>query len=1203
MINNPIIIKEIFLTNFRNLDKVYIKFHENITNIVGLSSSGKTNLLEIFELFNNQKLIQESDIPRNIPSIQKEDIEIRFKLNSEFFKYTNDLIKDDFYLVFKGGKKEYKLRKYPKRKLDDDLYNEIIKNIHIWYRTFHIGRYLLEDGSFKEVLSRPSFYAFLYNMFEVCDINLKSFIEDDKSENKQLVLEGINIKVNNILQKLSDTFNTLTLKISLQNDEKFIIEFFQKGTKIDISSKNIGFQKSFSLLFALKAAFNKEIENSVILLDELWFHKNTVGYKDIQGELLKLSKKNQVIYSSRSNFEFADNQIGKIINFDNEIKIQKLEHSAIFREKLLMSIIKESRPIENFPDNNNFLVLGRQWNSWYPSSFELVGGCYFFNINQEIIIIDPGFKTLDIIKEKNLDIRLIRYIFVTHFHPDHFENLIKLITRLTSKANKLTVYLNSTAFEQFKIYSQSYTEFNSLKPGVVIQLYEYNEEKDFRLEFEVGRAFHREIGGYMNSISLKFILTNNQTGKTYIVGFFGDTDGSTKYIDGYINFFNDCNIIIPHLGAIQKKPIGYKHLYKKGMMKILEKLDSKKFVFIGEYGFELASEQSFKHILKELIPVHIKYNKLIKTFHSSSKYPNVIGDLYTPIYDFMVNKLSSIDINLELILPFMILSNKDLLEPTIDEFDIRNIKKLNLINDEFKNNYNEKDFISIWRGFLKLIIFQAAPFAKIQNLINKYCKLWGLKSIMENYGILISKFFDFFTNDIKINFLNKAIFTMTTYPIFLNIKIEDIKKFIKMDVEYYEYLPAIDRIEHFPGVSQEIKEYFINNELWAIILIFYIKFVMELLKKKKFLRFPFIGDGREIICKYLNAQFIHEILPVHPSYKIIFGDNILHIRGQCNRCSDVKTIGLTQYNNNWTIHSAIKKYKKTHVKIDGKQENCCIPIIYPEYIDIVPHELCSSCKVINYEEEGFQIAESKIIEQQYQQEIEDIGEAIIEANKHIKNIKSPMSIFALLNNLYDNNIAFNLDPELWVSKLNEIIENDKYDDYLIHEVLIHPNLQINQKLKEFIIDYFNRKSKDEIKQIFNHIITTPILYDNPSGDIIYDYYRIFDNKEFLEVFMSKIEKLNIKELVNFTKYLYNRKSKRDKNQKDNLQNFFKKQFVKSFFPLIEDTENKIEEYKILRNNTNFFNQINSLGYPFSNYARVLRNNLRRLKHHFRSENE
>ena len=72
---------------------------------------------------------------------------------------------------------------------------------------------------------------------------------------------------------------------------------------------------------------------------------------------------------------------------------------------------------------------------------------------------------------------------------------------------------------------------------------------------------------------------------------------------------------------------------------------------------------------------------------------------------------------------------------------------------------------------------------------------------------------------------------MTTYPILLNIKIENIKKFIKMDAEHYEY-PTIDRIEHFPGVSQEIKEYFINNKLRAIILIFYIKFVMELLKKK-----------------------------------------------------------------------------------------------------------------------------------------------------------------------------------------------------------------------------------------------------------------------------------------------------------------------------------------------------------------------------------
>ncbi|KKL69471.1 hypothetical protein LCGC14_2114620, partial [marine sediment metagenome] len=672
-------------------------------------------------------------------------------------------------------------------------------------------------------------------------------------------------------------------------------------------------------------------------------------------------------------------------------------HREISREKLLESILKKSYPIENFPDNNNFLVLGRQWNSWYPSSFELVGGCYFFNINQEIIIIDPGFKTLDIIKEKNLDIRLIRHIFVTHFHPDHFENLIKLITRLTSKTNKLTVYLNSTAFKQFKIYNRNFTEFNKIKAGILIRLYEYNQKNDFSINVEVGRAFHREIGGYMNSISLKFLLTNNQTGKSYNIGFFGDTDGSNKYLDEYLKFYEDCDIIIPHLGAINKKPTGDKHLYKKGIKNILEKFDSKKFVFLGEYGFELASEQSFKHILKDLIPEHIKYDNLIRNFYLSTKDPNTIGDVYIPIFDIMVNKLITLNINLELILPFLIYSNYDKINTNIihhtniNNFNIRYIKKLNLKNADFEKNYKEKDFIDIWREFLKFIIFQATSLSRIKTLVRDSYNLWGLAVIMENYKNLLTKFFEFLTDDIKSNFLTKTIFSMTSYPISLNVEIGDIKNFINVDAVTSQP-STFDTIDHFPGVSQEIKEYFQEDGLFAIILILYVKFIIGLFEKTKSPTILSISDGREIICRYLNDKFIHEVLPVHPSYSIIFGNKELEVRGKCNRCGEDTTIDLNQYNQNWTIIPSKQEYKKREVEIKGKKEECYISRIYPEYIDLIPYKLCSSCSVEIYEEEGFQIQESEMMEKQYQQEIEQIGEDIIEANRRIKSINHPIAV-------------------------------------------------------------------------------------------------------------------------------------------------------------------------------------------------------------------
>ena len=111
---------------------------------------------------------------------------------------------------------------------------------------------------------------------------------------------------------------------------------------------------------------------------------------------------------------------------NSNINLENIKKRSEIREDLLEKIVKDSKIIRNFPEYENFLILSRQCNSWYPSSFDVEGGCYFFNINEEIIIIDPGFNTLEEIKKRELDLRLIRHVFITHFHPDHFESLIKV---------------------------------------------------------------------------------------------------------------------------------------------------------------------------------------------------------------------------------------------------------------------------------------------------------------------------------------------------------------------------------------------------------------------------------------------------------------------------------------------------------------------------------------------------------------------------------------------------------------------------------------------------------------------------------------------------------------------------------------------------------------------------------------------------------
>ena len=179
----------------------------------------------------------------------------------------------------------------------------------------------------------------------------------------------------------------------------------------------------------------------------------------------------------------------------NNEDLENLNKRAKNREEFIKKAIETSDRLANFPVSTDFLWLTRQWNSWYPSSIHVEGGCYLFNINDEIVIIDPGFNTLNQIREMGLDIRLVRYIFVTHFHPDHFSDLVALLTRLTSDTNKLTVFLNSTTYEYFKIYARSPTSFTEINSGQQLVLEFKIKDIRYQVLVEITKAFHREIGG------------------------------------------------------------------------------------------------------------------------------------------------------------------------------------------------------------------------------------------------------------------------------------------------------------------------------------------------------------------------------------------------------------------------------------------------------------------------------------------------------------------------------------------------------------------------------------------------------------------------------------------------------------------------------------------------------------------------------------
>lgn len=326
----------------------------------------------------------------------------------------------------------------------------------------------------------------------------------------------------------------------------------------------------------------------------------------------------------KENDKMVENKIKKILNEDDYDKLKELRKVIHVKEKFLEKLLTaKSYTYKTFFKESRFIV-ARKWNSWYPSFFSAEGGCYVLipanenQINnnsaqtiyrQKVIIIDPGFKFLDLIRKYNIEINDIDTIIVTHLHTDHMAGLIEYLTIVHKAKVKCNIYLNKTTFEFFKRFATDAVQFIELKDNQIIQLSKYKKSNGQMEEIylEPISTYHQEIGLQSHSLGLIFTIrgTNpenirdvNAAEYEKKIGILGDTDGHIDYIKYYVKKMKEVDILVLHLGTISVKNYGkgYKHLYENGIILLLQEIKNhpEKFqklstIILSEFGLELAS--------------------------------------------------------------------------------------------------------------------------------------------------------------------------------------------------------------------------------------------------------------------------------------------------------------------------------------------------------------------------------------------------------------------------------------------------------------------------------------------------------------------------------------------------------------------------------------------------------------------------------------
>lgn len=295
------------------------------------------------------------------------------------------------------------------------------------------------------------------------------------------------------------------------------------------------------------------------------------------------------------------------------------------------NLIKKTEERENFLESMTTLrhtslnrvdirfLIARKWNSWYPSYFQVDGGCYAivtrkaFKLDKDpgVIVVDPGFRFLKVLREFDIEPIDIKNIVVTHFHPDHVAGLQEFLT-LSFKSNHVcNIYLNETSYKVYQNYQTTNAIIHELTLGQIIKLAEYNTRISSEcIKLKSYQAFHREVGNRYKSISLKFDIESTfskDNKRKYKIGILGDTDGSEEYLNKYVDNFKDANMLCLHVGSYSnlKYGSGHGHLYAKGLKKLLKMLyengfSKSQYIILSEFGLEMGTDE---HIIDAIEPL------------------------------------------------------------------------------------------------------------------------------------------------------------------------------------------------------------------------------------------------------------------------------------------------------------------------------------------------------------------------------------------------------------------------------------------------------------------------------------------------------------------------------------------------------------------------------------------------------------------------
>lgn len=378
------VLKEIQIKNFRSIKDENIAFNHNCIILLGKNEAGKSNILKAIAAVFGEYKVSNKDKRKRVENEKINEYLVRavFKLDENDFKKIVENFKKKFsgteLIIFKN---KITLLEYVKKifheflirldisdnntpvfrrwtyyekdlNLEKELYiNSTIistdstigtklnleKEFHTIVETYYNNNpikchywqysdsYLLPNCvNIQEFILSPSEHKALENIFALCDReDISQEFDNAYSEDGDYsnLLEQVSKKVTITFQKIWKDFQGTSIQL-LPNGDEILIKVVEKA-KYNFEDRSDGFKKFISILLMLstEARINKIQEKDIILMDEPDQSLYPSSAQYLRDELIDISKKSKIIYSTHSQYMIDSNCIDRhlIIEKKNDI--------------------------------------------------------------------------------------------------------------------------------------------------------------------------------------------------------------------------------------------------------------------------------------------------------------------------------------------------------------------------------------------------------------------------------------------------------------------------------------------------------------------------------------------------------------------------------------------------------------------------------------------------------------------------------------------------------------------------------------------------------------------------------------------------------------------------------------------------------------------------------------------------------------------